>query len=351
MAENAPLRIASIANDPNPDWAWIRDIAPAHHEKSGRRLDWSTFSSAPNLVFSNALLQRIAKKSSGIARFTMARRIAKQSSHAPFDLIVSHGPWQTAWVEHAIRTRKGKTRHLAYSFNFTDLPTGPRRSLMASCFKSVDGFAVFTDAEEDLYADYFSIPKDKIFRAPWGVAPPITNAPPREIDEPYVASLGGEARDYGALCEAARLSPQTQFVAIARPHNFDALNAPPNLKVLFNLPFERAWGIVWHADAAVLPLRDCETPCGLVTLVGTMHLGKAQIATDAAGIREYLRHEETGLMTPPRDGAAIASAIRRLESDPALRDRLGAAAGAFASTHCDESATVRFFLSLLDEWY
>ncbi|MEO1240460.1 MAG: glycosyltransferase [Pseudomonadota bacterium] len=351
MTETQALRIASISDNPDLDWVWIRDLMDEDLRIAGRKLEWRSFSTAPSQSAVSPIAKNIAAHFQSLARYNGARKLADAAKNKPFDVIVSHGPLTTAWTEAVIGSAKQNGRHLGFSFNFTDLPAGPRRRLMKRAFKTVDAFAVFTEGEKSLYADWLDIDPERLIRAPWGVAPPLSEAPPREVDAPYVAALGGEARDYRTLCEAARLCPEIRFVAVARPHNFDGLNAPDNLKTLFNLPFNRAWGIVWHAGAALLPLRSQETPCGLVTLVGAMHLGKAQIATAAMGVADYLQEGETGLTVPANDAGALAAAIRRLQADPPLAARLGANAKTFAAAHCSEPATVAFFEDLLRSWF
>jgi glycosyltransferase involved in cell wall biosynthesis len=62
---------------------------------------------------------------------------------------------------------------------------------------------------------------------------------------------------------------------------------------------------------------------GLPTvLLEAMALGLPCVSTDVTGIPEVLRDEETGLMVPQHDPAALAAAIERLLVDPALRVRL-----------------------------
>ena len=339
-----PIRIATISDAPDPDWAWIRDLMAPDYEIAGRRLHWTPYSlAAPR------------KKLQFAYRYAGVRRLISDARKQPYDLIITHGPWMTTWVERVGQAAKGPkenpARHLAFSFNFTDLPTGFRKSVMKRAFDGVDAFAVFTDAEQGLYADYFNIDRSRFWRAPWGVAPPLAGPQPRTIEGDYFAALGGEARDYAVLCEAARALPGTRFVAVARPHNFEGLNPPENLEVRFNLPFEEAWGIVQHARAALVPLRSRETPCGLVTLVGAMHIGKAQIVTDAAGAADYLRDGETGLLVPPGDASALAAAVTRLEADPALANRLGQAARDFAEANCSEARTIAFFETVLVRWF
>ncbi|PQA85661.1 glycosyltransferase family 4 protein [Hyphococcus luteus] len=334
-----PIRIANISTIAQPGWAWIRDLMDPDFEVAGRRLDWRGYSMAGQ------------SRPAALDRWRAARTLAADAAKQPFDLVISHGPWATAWTQWVANPQKTGARHFAFTFNFTDLPTGLRKALMQRAFRRVDALAVFTDAEQRLYADYFRLPPEKLLRAPWGVAPPLSAVQPRAIEGEYFAALGGEARDYAVLCEAARAMPETRFVAVARPHNFEGLDPPANLEVRFNLPFEEAWGIVQHATAALIPLRSRETPCGLVTLVGGMHLGKAQIVTDAAGAADYLKDGETGLLVPAGDAGALAAAVRRLEADPALAARLGEAAKAEASAHYSEAATVAFFERLLTRWF
>jgi hypothetical protein len=335
-----PIRIANVSDSPDPDWAWLRDLMPAGFEVDGRKLEWVAYSTAS-----------APKTPRYLARWRGVRALASDSSRTPYDLIVSHGPWVTAWTEWGAGAKKGPAKHLAFSFNFTDLPAGTRKALMTRGFKQVDAFAVFTDAEQGLYAETFGIDRSRFLRAPWGVAPPVSAPQPRKIEGDYFAALGGEARDYAVLCEAAQACPDLKFVAVARPHNFEGLGPPNNLTVLFNLPFEEAWGIVQHAKAALIPLRSRETPCGLVTLVGGMHLGKAQIVTDAAGAADYVKDGQCGLLVPAGDADALAAAIRRLNQDPALAARIGAAAQTFASAHCSEADTVKFFTASLQHWF
>lgn len=81
-------------------------------------------------------------------------------------------------------------------------------------------------------------------------------------------------------------------------------------------------------DALVLPavldaLGDTEGQG--VVLLEAMAAGKPVIASAAGGIVDLVRDDVEGLLVPPGDVDALAHAVRRLEADPALRARLGAA--------------------------
>ena len=84
-------------------------------------------------------------------------------------------------------------------------------------------------------------------------------------------------------------------------------------------------------DAAVLA-----APCvigsdgdrdGLPTvLLEAMALGTPCVSTDVTGIPELLQGDESGLVVPQHDPAALAAALERLLTDPALRVRLASCA-------------------------
>ena len=57
-----------------------------------------------------------------------------------------------------------------------------------------------------------------------------------------------------------------------------------------------------------------------------MATGTPVVATDVGGIPEMIAHDRTGLLVPPRDPGALATAISTLLGDPERRRRLAAAA-------------------------
>lgn len=74
------------------------------------------------------------------------------------------------------------------------------------------------------------------------------------------------------------------------------------------------------ADVFVLP--SIAEPFGLV-LVEAMAAGKPVVAVAAGGPLDIVAHDTTGLLVPPRDVAALASAMERLVSSEELRLQMG----------------------------
>lgn len=62
-----------------------------------------------------------------------------------------------------------------------------------------------------------------------------------------------------------------------------------------------------------------------VVLMEAMSAGLPVVASRISGIPELVEDGRSGLLTPPRDAAALAAALRRLHDEPDTRRRLGSA--------------------------
>lgn len=76
-------------------------------------------------------------------------------------------------------------------------------------------------------------------------------------------------------------------------------------------------------DAVALPSEHEGFPYALLEGAAA---GRALLGTRVPGVDDAVVDGETGLLVPPRDDAALAAALARLEADPGLRLALGAAA-------------------------
>jgi len=69
-----------------------------------------------------------------------------------------------------------------------------------------------------------------------------------------------------------------------------------------------------------------------ITNVEAAACGTPAVASDSPGLRESVRHEETGLLVPGDDPEALSAGLLRLARDPALVARLGRGGRAFAES-------------------
>jgi len=90
-------------------------------------------------------------------------------------------------------------------------------------------------------------------------------------------------------------------------------------------------------DIVVLPSYREGLPKGLIEAAAC---ALPLVTTDAPGCREVVSDGVDGLLVPVRDAAALANAISRLQDDPELASRLGAAARKKALTQFDEQVVV-----------
>jgi glycosyltransferase involved in cell wall biosynthesis len=99
------------------------------------------------------------------------------------------------------------------------------------------------------------------------------------------------------------------------------------------------------ADIFTLPSRFEGLP---MSIIEAMLTGLPVVATDVRGPAEQVVPETTGLLVRPGDAPALAAALQRLASDPALRAGLGAAGRARALELYDEARVLARTLDLLE---
>ena len=111
------------------------------------------------------------------------------------------------------------------------------------------------------------------------------------------------------------------------------------------VPNERLPEEINRAEVFVLPSLYEGHPKALIE---AMACGAAVVGTDVDGIRDVIRHEETGLLCPPT-AEGLAQAISRLLIDADLRKRLGRAARKFVEQEYSLERIVTRELSILRE--
>jgi len=70
-------------------------------------------------------------------------------------------------------------------------------------------------------------------------------------------------------------------------------------------------------------------------LVEAMYLGKPVVGTNVDGIREIIKHKETGLLIPSKDAKSLANAITQLLDNKSVASKLGRNANKFIKSNYD----------------
>lgn len=197
---------------------------------------------------------------------------------------------------------------------------------------------VDTEAHAEFFAERFGVPRERLVVAPVGAeadrfpAAPPPGGPPTALFYGKLSPLHGLA----TVLEAARMPgvPPVRLIGDGQLGGW----------LREELERDRPEGLRWDPWVPYASLAD-EIAGAAVCLgvFGTsdkaarvvpnkvwqaMAVGRPVISADTPGIREAVRHGETGLLVPAGDAAALADALRTLAGDADLRRDMGAAARA-----------------------
>jgi glycosyltransferase involved in cell wall biosynthesis len=180
---------------------------------------------------------------------------------------------------------------------------------------------------------------------------------PPLADPPTIAYAGRLAREKGvdvlvdAFASVARAHPKARLLLVGdgpeRPR-LDRLVATAGLaaRVTFTGLLTRAEteAALDRAWVQVVPSR-LEEPFGNAAAEALMR-GTALVASDVGGLAEIVRRGETGMLVPPQDTAALATALFQLVGDRERAERLGEAGREWALDWLGRDACVDRFEEL-----
>lgn len=263
----------------------------------------------------------------GVSRFKagllLARdclRLARQAAGSKAVIISTIGA-EAGLIAALTRLRSRSTRIVVFDF------LAPRAEfpnwLTRRVFRFVDHFLVIRSGDAAMLERRFGIPANRCSFLPWPVR---TDQIPVEVaDEGYLYSAGWAHRDWPTLLKALE---ETRTHAKIAPGS--AVEIPAGcqgrVEVLTMPSPEEGRRLMAKASVVAVVLRDTDLPSGPLVLLDAMAAGKAVVATDVNGTRDYVRDGDTALVVPPGDPKALADAIALLGNDPQLRTRLGRAA-------------------------
>lgn len=300
------MKFVSVANI-DQNWQFLAGISPTSS------LTWQTVSGLPR----NSLERLVKRPQISLWRAAAeGARIAGKSTEPA--TLVSHSPMTAATTNILRKALASHVRQIAFSFNFTELPTGPRAEFYRLALSGIDQFVVYSQYEADLYSETLNIPRERIQFLHWAMDTPSVaaeNPLPAHIVEPgYIASIGGEGRDYRTFAEAMRRLPHIAAVVVGRPYALTGIDFPPNVQVLSNLPLEATWRIAHDSNGMVIPLLSSTTATGHITMVGAQLLGLPLAVTDSVGNIDYATPQNS-LRFPAGNVERMAEAIANLPDE------------------------------------
>ncbi len=210
-------------------------------------------------------------------------------------------------------------------------PSGSRGT--RAMYRRAAGVAVLSDAIGRVMTDY--LPGLAVTRIPSAAATLPIN---REVADSLRAAWGGacivgqvgalddsQKGQHDTLAATARLPESDwRFVLVGGGRDEADLRAAGarDSRVIFTGHVDNVGDHLAALDIFVFPSRHE----GLgSTLLDAMQAGLPIVASAVDGIPEIIEHEINGLLVPPGDAYALASAVQRLRADPVLAERLAAA--------------------------
>lgn len=164
-------------------------------------------------------------------------------------------------------------------------------------------------------------------------------APQGGMEEGYVLSVGRAGRDFGTLFEATRRTAvPTVLVASSSWMPVDHRGTddlPQHVTVRRSLPYVALRDLYDRASVVIVPLEPgLRWAAGVNAVLEAMAMRKPVIVSATPGIAAYVADGETALVVPPRDPAALASAITTVLSDRITTTRLASSGRVFVESSC-----------------
>jgi len=264
-------------------------------------------------------------------------------SHA-VDLVVSHG-LRFDWHAALAARRTGRPHLVVRAVALADeLMPGWRRQVFGAVdgwtLRSCDAIVAVSEASRRRMLQTQRLPADKIVVIPNGVAVRNVNAAERAAArralgiEPGTRLVGAVGQLIPrkcfevlvqALAQVRAAHPNVTGIVLGEGPERERLMAEArSLGVPLLLPgfVSDPQATVSAFDVAVLPSRAEGMP---LVVLESMGLGVATIATAVAGTPEVIEDGVSGLLVPPADSTALATALGRILEDDALRARLALA--------------------------
>jgi hypothetical protein len=247
----------------------------------------------------------------GLSASTMPRQVKRLGGFMGLcDLAERARPALRGHVEHAIRQALEGLDHVFF-FGEADRREAIRRYGIAPERTSDFLFGVDTD--------FWCPPEDTV---PTGGVVAVGSDPSRDYDTLLAAEIPTELLLLTRL--PVRVPPDRTGVSLVRGSLHAGAMTDLELRDLYR-----------SAEIVAVPLHDVWQPTGQSVTMQAMACGRPVVLTRGRGLWDAERFVdgENCILVPPGDRDAWTHAIRRLNDDPRLRARIGAAARETAAKH------------------
>jgi glycosyltransferase involved in cell wall biosynthesis len=224
--------------------------------------------------------------------------------------------------------------------------TSIRFWVFKACVKKMDGIICHSRDEANYYLNLFHLDQEKIKFIPYGIELPQINFQ-KNGEEAYIVAAGRSNRDYELLKTAMHGVKTKLKIYCGRDHKvLTQSRNKSNLELCIDRPLEEFLEGLYNALFVIAPLRLPEISSGQLVLLQSMALGKAVIATDCWGTRDYIKPMENGILVPPGDASGLREKILFLLNNPGEIERIGKN----ASRNVQQYFNIRSFSSAIGDY-
>jgi glycosyltransferase involved in cell wall biosynthesis len=176
-----------------------------------------------------------------------------------------------------------------------------------------------------LYTRY-GVPMRQVAWQPYALDPVYFPVERPVTEGTSIISAGHHRRDLDTLlAAAARLAPHVHPIDLIAPG--EPPQVPRQVRFHGTVSVSVFCSEVGRSRFMVVPLlNDPHNAAGITAIVTAIMCGRPVVVTATAAARDYVTDGVNGLLVPPGDPQAMAEAIERLDTDPALLSALAAGA-------------------------
>lgn len=256
----------------------------------------------------------------------VAQSLEAFSRRHRYDALVSWGERFGLPLSALLKATNSRTPHVAL---FSWISTPKKAAVLRRTHSHIHRLVVWSSIQYDFAVQNLGMPPERVVQLRWLVDQQFWRPMPGPTD--MIAAVGREMRDYATLIEAIRDLPVPCHIAakidVGKTDPWmtdlrDVDKLPPHITV-GPKPYPELRDLYARARFVVLPLYPTDTDNGVTAMTEAMAMGKAVICTRVDGQRDVLEHGVNGLFVPPRDPAALRSAIEYLWTRPDECERMG----------------------------